>query len=655
MNKASPLRILAILVACCALLAGGYSFAQSPNPPAKLPDAKDVISFLNQTIAWYHHFAVEQQLATQPSDVLIIEDNRLIAGQVVRLAFDFARAEAQALESRATMADNQAAQSSDPTASRYENLKKRATTADATVKEAQTELVSLRQKLEDATGAKRKTLLSTISEVQSELELAEARRDAMRNMVEFLGSANGGGTGAMGLRSQIEGLERTVPGVAGSAKQEPEQNPTARAATPGNVVVSEPRKEPSGILGLITDAFQLSQKIRTLDETIRMTEALTQSSKNLRSPYGSSLRGLSRQGDTLAAQADSADPATLAQQKTQLDQLTARFKQVSAAVLPLSKQGVLLDLYKRSLVSWRDSVKARYVSELKSLGVRLAMLAIVLLFVIGFSELWRKAIFRYVPDIRRRHQFLLLRRFVQWFVIAIVIAFSFATELGSLVTFAGLLTAGAVVALQNVILSIAGYFFLIGKYGVRIGDRVQISGVTGEVMDVGLVRLHLMELGTGGADAQPTGRVVAFSNSVVFQPSGGVFKQIPGTNFVWHEITLTLAPESNYREVEERLVGAVESVYAESRERMERQRRHMEKTIGKEAAGQMVPQSRLRLTKAGLEVVIRYPLELDNASEFDDRITRELLDAIEREPKLKLVGTGTPNIQQAATAVGDRR
>ncbi|PYY03022.1 MAG: hypothetical protein DMG64_09330 [Acidobacteria bacterium] len=57
------------------------------------------------------------------------------------------------------------------------------------------------------------------------------------------------------------------------------------------------------------------------------------------------------------------------------------------------------------------------------------------------------------------------------------------------------------------------------------------------------------------------------------------------------------------------------------------------------------PVSRLRLAQSGLEVVIRYPVELDNAAEIDDRITRELLAALAQEPRLRLVGSGTPNIQ----------
>jgi len=138
----------------------------------------------------------------------------------------------------------------------------------------------------------------------------------------------------------------------------------------------------------------------------------------------------------------------------------------------------------------------------------------------------------------------------------VIVGFAFASELGSVVTFAGLITAGLAVAMQSVLVSIVGYFFLIGKYGVRVGDRVQIGDVTGEVIELGLVRLHLMEIG-GHGQLGPTGRVVAFANSVVFQVSSGLFKQIPGVNFAWHEISLTLPAGTDYVTAKDKLMAAV--------------------------------------------------------------------------------------------------
>jgi small-conductance mechanosensitive channel len=398
--------------------------------------------------------------------------------------------------------------------------------------------------------------------------------------------------------------------------------------------------------------------METLDQAIDSTNALTASSKGIRTPLITDLRALMAKGDQLANAPESEDPAVLAQQKKNIDALTAQFKQNSAAVLPLGKQGILLDISKRTLGNWRSSVETQHRAELKGLILRLVILGIVIAFIAGISEVWKKATFRYVHDVRRRYQFLLLRRIVVWIVIAIVVASAFAAELGTLATFAGLLTAGVAVALQNVILSVAGYFFLIGKYGVRVGDRVQIAGVTGDVIDIGLVRLHIMEVDTSVSNARATGRVVVFSNAVVFQPNAGLFKQIPGTNFNWHEIRLTLAAESNYHLVEQRLKKAVDTVYSDYKADMENQRRRMEQSLNTITTGPLDPESRLRLTQSGLEVVIRYPVDLTNAASIDDSMARALLDAIGQEPRLRLVGSGTPNIQAvpepSSAAVGTK-
>jgi len=183
----------------------------------------------------------------------------------------------------------------------------------------------------------------------------------------------------------------------------------------------------------------------------------------------------------------------------------------------------------------------------------------------------------------------------------------------------GFAAAGIAVALQNVILSVAGYFFLIGKFGIKVGDRVQIGNTVGDVINIGLVKLTLMELSE--PDRQPTGRVVVYSNAVVFQPSGNFFKQAPGMSFIWNEVRLTLAPDCDYRLAEKRLVDAVDEVETPR------------------------PQSRLQLTPQGLNIVIRYPAEVKAAIQIADEVSRRVLDTMRREPGLKLVVPGTANIQ----------
>ncbi|HSB74517.1 MAG TPA: mechanosensitive ion channel family protein [Terriglobales bacterium] len=605
---------------------------------SNLPNGQSVVSYLNQTIVWYRQLTVQQELAIEPSDVVFLNQNRQLADQVVRLSFDFARADAQLLSARGKVTEV------NPVASgpaRYQSLAGLAAKADQQVKAKQQELAGLRAQLDRTLGRKRATLVSTVAETQSELELLQARRDSLRSMLEFVSGRNVSGFTAGSLQAEIEDLARTIPAAA----TEPGKNTAAQTTS----VSTATRKEPSGILALLTDLFGLRRRIRTLDQGIAQTSALASAAKDLRTPLVGALRELVKRGDQLSNQPDSQNRAALAQEKQQLDDLTAQFKQLAGVVLPLAKQNILLDLYGRSLGNWRESVQTQYVSELKSLALRLIVLAVILGFVFVLSSVWRRATFRYVQDVRRRYQFLLLRRIVVWSLIAIIVAVAFASELGTIATFAGLLTAGVAVALQNVILSVAGYFFLIGKYGVRVGDRVQIAGVTGEVVDIGLVRIHLMEIGNGSGGT-PTGRMVVFSNSVVFQPTAGLFKQIPGTRFDWHEITLTVAAESDYHQVEERLTGAVSAVFEKYRERMERQHHSMEKSLGPLSVNSLHPETRLRLTHSGLEVVIRYPVELDEANKIDDRIAREVLDAINQGPKLKLVGSGTPNIQAVGEA-----
>jgi small-conductance mechanosensitive channel len=612
--------------------------------PATLPSAEDTLAYLNQAIDWYRHLSVEEGVAVDPADVRFLNDDRQVAKQVLQLSFDFARSNAKLLTSH----NAPAAENASDEPRRNRGLSRAAASAQADVRQAQAELENLRRKLETVSENNRRKLQITIDEVQSELNLAQTRSETFRSILEFMGSGGGAGAGSSPI-AQIDELQKSVPELEPEAKTtnqpasgSPTQSPAlAQTTTHG---------PPSGILDLLTDLFALSRKIRTLDQTTALTDALTKALQTLRRPLIRNLSAAAERGEELAKQADTSGTEQLAQQKRELDHITADFKQVSTLVVPLGRQALLLDLYKKNLARWRNTAQSQYSVELKSLIIRAVALGFALAVVFTLAEIWRRATFRYVKDIRRRYQFLLLRRIVMWFAVGITIAFALATEIGSLATFAGLITAGIAVALQNVILAIAGYFFLVGKYGVRVGDRIQISGVTGNVVDIGLVRLHLVELGGTATDPQPTGRVVVFSNSIVFQPTASFFKQIPGTNFGWHEVKLILAPDNDYNLAEKRMLSAVEGVYGKYRDKIMQQHRLMENaySLGVDLPE---PKSRLHLTQSGLEVVIRYPLELEHSAEIDDEITRALLDALEKPPKLKLVGSGTPNIQRVADGI----
>jgi small-conductance mechanosensitive channel len=640
-----------------ALLACGIvclATAAAPQTPTSAPlSAAQVLQFLDQTIDWYHGIAVQQQIASTPTDYAVLYDNRQAAAQAIRLAFEFARAEAAFVGEAANAPQGQAA-----VLSQYQSLGQLQARFDKQVQDTQAELDSDRQKLAAAAPKDRQQLQSQISELQGELDLAGARRDAVHSMLEFVTDSSANGLGATGLRAQVEALARTVPvmGQNPAPTGTPGAPTSAAPAATGAAALPPKKTEANGIWNLASDAIALAAKMRSIDSLIQQTNALEDAAKKLRAPYVAQLKTLSSRGDELGKAADTANSSTLQDERAQLDELAGQFKRLAAAVIPLSKQSVLLELYSKSLGNWKDAVRVDLRTDLKSLALRLGSLIFILAIVIAAADLWRRAVYRYVSDPRRRYQFLLLRRFVFWFLLAVIISFAFASSVGSIVTFAGLITAGVAVAMQGVIIAIVGYFFLIGKFGIRVGDRVQIGAVTGEVIDVGLVRFHLMELGGGrGADG-PTGRVVAFSNSIVFQVGAGLFKQISGTNFAWHEITLTLVAQSDFASIKKRLLAAVDGVLAGYREEMERQTQEIARTVVSTPVGSLLqPKVELRFVATGVEAVIRYPVDLKSAAEMDERIARAVLKSLEEDPKVQLAGDGAANIHVTTDPIGDAK
>ncbi len=610
-----------------------------------------MIPFLTQTVDWYHSEAVQTR-AADASEVAAANESHALADQIVRAAFDFAQTCAEeAAKDRA--AEVAFAEGEDPTpeASQYQSMRQLTAHAEEEMKSLEGEIETTRHKLAGASGPARQSLQSLLAETQSELELARARRDSLRSMTEFLSETSGNGPGGTGVRAQIEKLARSVPGVpltkepagvkggaSGAGKGPPIP---AKSSTPTETPLPV---EPAGIWLLAMGQFTLARRLSDLDHAIQSTEALQQSARDMQAPLSSKLMELTRRGDELAKAADSAGRSALDRSRLEINGLTAVFKQTSSVNLPLSKQIVLLGVYERGLTAWQNSLRGRYQQERRRLLTSLAFLAGTIAILFGLSALARRAILHYVRDTHRRAQLLTVRRIVLWCAIALVVGLSFAGQIGSVATFAGLLSAGVAVALQNVLVSVAGYFFLTGKYGIRVGDHVQISGVSGEVVEIGLVRLHLMELGGGGAET-PTGRLVAFSNSIVFQPSAGIFKRIPGTSFRWHEVTLTLSAENDFGAVKERLHQTMDALFADYDEDLARQSRHMQETFEAGSPRDLRPRIRLRFTDSGLEATIRYPAEAAHSLEMDERVTQELLAAVEREPRLATNGPASANIK----------
>jgi small-conductance mechanosensitive channel len=154
---------------------------------------------------------------------------------------------------------------------------------------------------------------------------------------------------------------------------------------------------------------------------------------------------------------------------------------------------------------------------------RLLIVALIVGLLFGIGEISRRLALRRVQDPNRQRLIGMIHHFLTLFAIAVVILFVLASDLKSVATYLGLLSAGLLLALQNVILASLGSLLLVGKRGIRIGDRVQVSGITGEVIDMGMLQFQLREF-----DVQKgrfTGHVATFSNSLVLvSPATGLLR-----------------------------------------------------------------------------------------------------------------------------------
>ena len=584
-----------------------------------------VVQILDETVDWYRTLGAQQQEATQPSDLLLLYANRQTADKIMKLAFDFARANAELLSSEAGVKKEARDSASEQSLSR---ARKRLDQQRASI---QAEIEASRRQLAGTPKQKQKqaTLQSRISVLQGQLDLLNARRNMLTNMAQFDNETDSTGFGANALKAHIDAIAASIPAASGTPT-----TPVVSAATDADSSTEESPLSGTGgslrrfgIWELATTVLRLSAKGHTIDQIDQHTAELQQTFNTVRAQPLEQLKRLTDRGDALAAQADSTNGTTLRGVRDQYDTLAWLFQQTSSIVTPLNKASVLLDQYRRNLTNWREATNKQYREALEALGLRVLLFAGLLAAVFLVAHLWRRAAYRYVHEARRRSRLLLLQRIVLWSLVVAIVASTFVTELGSLATFAGLITAGLAVAMQSVLVSIVGYFFLIGKYGIRVGDRVQIGSVTGEVIEMGLVRLHLMEL-SGDGPMAPTGRVVAFANSIIFQSSGGLFKQIAGVNLAWHEVTFGLPTGADYGALKDKMVEAVTRVIADYRDDIVRQTREIEKAASASEAGDPQPSVQLRFSASSVDAIVRYPVQLSHAAEIDERVSRELLNVI---------------------------
>jgi hypothetical protein len=588
-----------VILIAVAALAQHSVCAHAADSKVSVLTGDQVIQILDQTVEWYRALGTQQQNATQPSDLLLLFANRQTADKVVSLAFEVARANAELLSSES--------ESSPPrdtaTITASQSFAQQQAQVDADLKSIQQEIAADRQKLA-ASGKGRADAEAKLAELQGELAMASARKNLLDTMDEFVRTSDPKAANANALKAQIDAIAATVPGAGGNVTGAT-PGATVPAASPVAATTAGGR---AGIWDLSTEVFRQRNKVSAIEGIDQRTAALADTFHKISAVPRAQLQGYSNQSAALASQADHATGTALKGLRDQFDTLAWLFKQTSDILLPLGKEQVLLEQYRHNLANWRDSAEKQYHEALTALAVRLGLVAAILAVVFALGEVWRRAVLRYAHDTHRRYQLLLVRTIVIWTIAVAVICLSFVTQISAFATFAGLLTAGLAVAMQSVLVSVVGYFFLIGKYGIRVGDRIQIGTVVGEVMDIGLVRLHLREISQQGP-LGATGRVVAFANLVVFQTSGGLFKQVSGTDVSFRETNLPLPSVRDYAALKAQLLQAIGAAVGPS---------------GSENA----PQVQMRLVNGHMEALLRYPVKYREAADIDERVAQAVLGTL---------------------------
>jgi len=168
-------------------------------------------------------------------------------------------------------------------------------------------------------------------------------------------------------------------------------------------------------------------------------------------------------------------------------------------------------------------------------------------------------------------------------------------------TILGLAGAGLTVALKDFIVGFFGWFVLMGRNGIRVGDWVEINGVVGEVIEIGLLRTVVLETGNWTDTGHPTGRKVAFVNS--FAIEGHFFNFSTAGQWLWDELQVVVGQAENPYPLVEEIQRLVEE---ETRASAEQAEREWQKSAGYRKALSVAPGIHLRPTAAGVEMQIRY-------------------------------------------------
>ena len=301
--------------------------------------------------------------------------------------------------------------------------------------------------------------------------------------------------------------------------------------------------------------------------------------------------------------------------------------------------GQLADIYQR----WQAQVWLQHHIVSYLVLQSFAAVALILLIAALGAAIGQAAVRRISSDTRRvRTLETIVTLAAEAFGLLLIALVVFGTP-SQIPTILGFATAGVTVVFQDLILAFFGWFSLMGRNGVRVGDWVEIDGVSGEVAEISLFHTVLLETGNWTTKGHPTGRRKSFSNS--FALRGLYFNFSTHGQWMWDEITLNVPATANAYDLINQMHAAVDRETAADSDQAEIEWRRVAKDIGLSQFGAK-PTVELRPAASGVDVIVRFVTRANERFATRNKLNAELLNLME--------GTSRPALpaEGAAPAAG---
>lgn len=453
--------------ALVALAAMVFTFAAAAQPTKPLTN-EQLLSYLDQLTQWQRDVAALEPTSTNSREVVFRDSLRDNATKVLRSGFGFLRSIAE---------DNAPEVEANST---RDKLNQR-------MEEITSHVAQLKAQRAKATGAARQA-------TDDALRLEAARQELIQTILANLNAASSKSPDK--LRYTIESLSRSIPELSGHTTVAPVKTNGEKRST---------KRSGASLLSLSADVFEITRKRRELEVMLIETSELKDESMAMMQTLRAGL------GEPAEPNQDQPAAAALS-----VEERIAAYKQLGAYIVPLAETMRAIDASRQTAKEWLGVLEQQRALLGQRLAVNIGVLLVTLAIPLVLGELARRACKR-INDPRRRRQLSTARRVAVTIALVVILLLNFISDFSSFATFAGFLTAGLAVALQSVLLSLVAHFLFYGRYGVRNGDRVHVAGVTGDIVQIGMVRFYVRELHEGEQGLVPTGKIVAFPNSILFQ------------------------------------------------------------------------------------------------------------------------------------------